>query len=135
MERRVSPVAIYVVIACMAALLNIGAQMASVAVYKGRFYVELSMIVGLATVLPVKYLLEKLFVFSFASRGLFHDARLFTLYTVLGGITTLVFVAVEYLFHLLFAGEAMRYVGAALGLALGHLLKYQLDRRFVFASR
>ena len=40
--------------------------------------------------------------------------------------------SVEYAFHWLFGVDAMRYAGGALGLALGYLVKFRLDRRFVF---
>ncbi len=135
MKAKLRLVSTYVLIAGFAALINIGSQMAVVALYKGPYYIHISIAAGLIVALPVKYVLEKYYVFSFESRDLGHDTRLFAAYTALGASTTLVFLATEYAFHYLFDTDAMRYLGAALGLALGHYLKYHLDKRFVFIDR
>ena len=51
----------------------------------------------------------------------------------MGSVTTIIFWCTEYLFHLIFTADFMRYAGAIVGLSIGYYIKYQLDRRFVFA--
>jgi putative flippase GtrA len=50
----------------------------------------------------------------------------------MGLVTTAIFWATEYAFWLVWGTQLMREVGAVLGLAVGYIAKYQLDRRFVF---
>ena len=122
----------YALIGAFATVVNIGCQAAVVALYQGQHAIVLSMLVGTASGLPIKYCLEKKHVFGFHADNLRHDGRLFTTYAFFGGLTTLVFWATEYAFHVAFGSDAMRYLGAALGLLAGYILRYQLDKRFVF---
>ena len=61
-----------------------------------------------------------------------HDGQIFILYTIMGLLTTAIFWGFELLFHVLFDSREMRYLGGCLGLAIGYLSKYHLDKRFVF---
>lgn len=126
---------LYTAFAALSTVLNIGAQMLSMAVYDGPRAVELSILVGTAAGLPLRYVLEKRFIFAFRSDGLAHDGRLFVLYGFMGVFTTAIFWGVEYAFHLFFRTDAMRYVGGVLGLAIGFYVKYQLDKKYVFVRR
>lgn len=122
----------YTLIALVSSLVNLGCQAAAVTLYRGPWSVPLSVLLGTAAGLPIKYALEKRLVFGFHAANLRHDARLFALYTFFGVFTTFVFWATEWAFHLAFGTEAMRYAGAALGLAVGFALRYQIDKRYVF---
>lgn len=130
---RLSRIAIsYALIAILATAVNIACQAAVVALYQGPAYLQLSVLVGTAAGLPVKYVLEKKCIFSFTADNLAHDTRLFLLYSFLGIFTTALFWGIEYLFHIWFGTDTMRYVGAGVGLSLGYIIKYQLDKRWVF---
>ena len=48
--------------------------------------------------------------------------------------TTVIFWGFEFGFDHLFATKEMRYLGGILGLAIGYLSKYFLDKRYVFRS-
>jgi putative flippase GtrA len=104
-------------------------------VYQGLYAVPLSILVGTAVGLPIKYVLEKRHIFAFESDNLAHDGRLFVLYTVMGVFTTAIFWGVEYAFHRIFGTDVMRYLGGIIGLTLGYVIKYFLDKRFVFVNR
>lgn len=126
---------LYALLAAVATAANIGAQDAFLRVYAGPFHVIASVITGTATGLVVKYLLDKRYVFQFQARDVAHDTRTFALYTVMGLLTTLIFWCFEFGFHALFDGSReMRYLGGALGLAIGYAVKYRLDKRFVFGA-
>lgn len=126
---------LYAVFAAIATAVNIGFQALVIWVYQGPYAVPLSILVGTAAGLPVKYVLEKRHIFGFQSDNLAHDGRLFVLYTFMGVFTTALFWGIEYAFHLIFGTDAMRYLGGVIGLTLGYVIKYHLDKRFVFVSR
>lgn len=122
----------YLAFALAATFVNLGSQMLSIACYKGMYAVPISMIVGTGAGLLLKYILDKRYIFKAETKNLAHDGKLFVLYSGMGLITTAIFWFVEYAFHMIFANDGMRYVGGAIGLAIGYVLKYQLDKRFVF---
>lgn len=125
---------LYTLFAAFSTAINIGAQMLSMWLYKGIYAVEISILVGTAAGLPLRYVLEKRHIFAFESNNLAHDGRLFVLYSFMGVFTTAIFWGVEYAFQLIFATDTMRYIGGVIGLAIGFYVKYQLDKKFVFVS-
>jgi putative flippase GtrA len=125
---------LYVLFAVLSTAINIGSQMISVWAYKGLFYIEISVLVGTAMVLPLRYLLEKRYIFSFKSKSLAHDGKLFFIYSAMGVITTLIFWGMEYTFHLIYDTDFMRYIGGIFGLSIGFYIKYQLDKKYVFVN-
>lgn len=128
-------VVLYILFAGVSTLVNIGSQMISMFLYKGLHAVEISIFVGTLAGLPLRYFLEKRYIFSFESKDIKHDGQLFILYSFMGVFTTLIFWGVEYGFHLIFSTDLMRYVGAIVGLSIGYYIKYQLDKRFVFINK
>ncbi len=126
---------LYAVFAALATAVNIGCQALVIWVYIGPYAVPLSILLGTAAGLPVKYVLEKRHIFSFKSENLAHDSKMFALYSFMGVFTTALFWGVEFAFHDLFGTDAMRYVGGVIGLTLGYAIKYHLDKRFVFVNR
>ena len=80
----------------------------------------------------VKYILDKRWIFFDTSSGLATHGRKFTLYTLMGIVTTLIFWGTETAFWLAWRTDLMREIGAVLGLTTGYVIKYKLDRRFVF---
>ena len=125
----------YTLFAVLSTVINIGSQMLSIWAYKGSYSVEISILVGTAAGLPLRYFLEKRYIFNFKSRNLKHDGKLFVFYSAMGVITTLIFWGTEYAFHLIYDTDFMRYVGGVIGLAVGFYVKYQLDKKYVFVSR
>lgn len=123
---------LYALFAALSILVNIGTQVASMALYRGPWAVPLSMLLGTAVGLVAKYLLDKRWIFAWVARDRSHEARTFGLYTMMGLVTTAVFWGTELGFHWLFGSDAMRYLGGVLGLVAGYALKYQLDKRYVF---
>jgi putative flippase GtrA len=126
--------ALYALLAAIATLVNIGSQAITVAIYHGPYAVPLSVMVGTGVGLLLKYVLDKRYVFRFKSTSAAHDGRLFMLYAVMGLVTTAIFWGVEFGFYSLFGTAQMRYVGGAIGLAIGYVSKYQLDKRYVFVT-
>lgn len=135
MKEGVRIASLYALFAGIAIVVNIGVQALAIWSYRGPYAVPLSVLLGTAAGLPVKYVLEKRHVFGFRSEGLVHDGRMFFLYSFLGVFTTLLFWGIEYAFHVAFRSDAMRYLGGAIGLVCGNVIKYRLDKRYVFIGR
>lgn len=128
----------YTIIAIIATLANIGGQELTlqimVRLWPFEYLITLSIFIGTGVGLVVKYLLDKRYIFEFTADSLGHDARLFVLYTAMGIITTAIFWGVEWSFHAIFQTKEMRYLGAVIGLSIGYIIKYRLDRRYVFRT-
>ncbi|ALG89687.1 MULTISPECIES: GtrA family protein [Actibacterium] len=124
----------YAAFAVLATLANLGAQRAVLGLAGGGTGFALAVAVGTAAGLVVKYLLDKRWIFADRSTGLKAHGRKFTLYTAMGLVTTMIFWGAETAFWLTWKTDAMREAGAVLGLAVGYVVKYNLDRRFVFAD-
>ena len=123
---------VYTLLAVIATAFNIGGQDAVVRLYSGPYAVTLSILVGTAVGLLVKYILDKRYIFRFKAQNASHDAKTFLLYSLMGVVTTVIFWGFEYAFEFLFQTKELRYLGGVIGLAIGYLVKYRLDKRFVF---
>jgi putative flippase GtrA len=105
---------LYTFFAVLSTAINIGSQMLSIWIYKGPLSVEISILVGTAMGLPLRYFLEKRYIFNFTSKNLVHDGKLFVFYSAMGVITTLIFWGTEYAFHVIYDTDFMRYLGGIL---------------------
>lgn len=124
----------YAAFAGFATLINLGTQRL---IFAGgtspvRFFAAI--FVGTLAGLVVKYLLDKTWIFNDASRGLRAHGHKFSLYTVAGLATTAIFWGTETLFWMASHNASIRELGAVIGLTIGYVVKYRLDRRFVFNS-
>lgn len=122
----------YAGFALLATFANLATQ--RLVLLTGNDALRFAVAVGAGTLvgLVVKYLLDKYWIFQDAGQGLRDHGQKFTLYTAMGLITTAIFWGLETAFWLVWRTELMREVGALIGLAIGYVIKFQLDRRFVF---
>ena len=124
----------YAIFALIATAANIGAQDLVIRTYSGAFDILASVVVGTGVGLVVKYILDKRYIFRFRAISVAHDTQTFALYTVMGLATTVIFWGFEFGFHHIFETKEMRYLGGVIGLAIGYLTKYHLDKRYVFRT-
>lgn len=122
----------YTILAVIASLANFAAQDLVTRFYGGPFNIAISVVLGTGVGLIVKYVLDKRYIFRFKARDAAHDGKTFILYTIMGLATTFIFWGFEFGFQAVFATKEMRYLGGALGLAIGYVTKYLLDKRYVF---
>lgn len=123
---------VYIFFAFLATVANIASQEAVILGYNGSLSVQASIIVGTAVGLLVKYFLDKKYIFRFQARSTRHGAKVLVLYISMGLVTTAIFWGFEFGFHLFFASREMRYLGGVVGLSIGYVAKYYLDKRYVF---
>ena len=134
MNDRLRIVVLYALFAVIAIAANLSSQLLMTTLYKGPSAIAISIVVGTLVGLPIKYVLDKNFIFAFTANDIRHDGRLFTLYAFMALVTTAIFWATEWLFELVFHTNAMRLVGGAIGLIVGYLIKYRLDKKYVFVT-
>ncbi|MBF9061354.1 GtrA family protein [Rhodobacterales bacterium HKCCSP123] len=126
----------YAGFAVVATLANLGAQRGVLALgdrsATGSFVA--AVLAGTAVGLVVKYLLDKRWIFYDATTGAAAQGRQFALYTLMGVVTTAIFWVTETAFWLTWGTDLAREIGAVLGLTVGYVTKYLLDRRYVFRA-
>ena len=124
----------YTAFAALATLANLATQRLVLALAEGTQGFALAVGSGTVVGLLLKYILDKHWIFFDSSSGIAVHGRKFTLYTAMGVFTTLIFWGSETAFWLAWKTDLMREVGAVLGLAVGYVIKYNLDRRVVFRT-
>ncbi|MFN4101395.1 MAG: GtrA family protein [Pararhodobacter sp.] len=122
----------YSAFAVLATIVNLGAQRAVLGLGESAGHYIAAVLLGTALGLIVKYALDKRWIFADAESGLRAHSRKFSLYSAMGLVTTAIFWATETAFWLIAGTHEARELGAVLGLAVGYVVKYQLDKRFVF---
>ncbi len=124
----------YSAFAVLAMLANLATQRVVLGFGAGAAVFAAAVAAGTLVGLVVKYALDKRWIFLDTSTGFKAHGRKFTLYTVMGLVTTAIFWGTETAFWLIWGTDLMRELGAVLGLTIGYLVKYNLDRRFVFTD-
>ena len=81
-----------------------------------------------------KYILDKKYIFYYKVESRKKELYKFSLYSLMGIITTIIFWGIEFLFEIIFPFEEAKYIGALVGLSIGYTTKYFLDKRFVFVK-
>lgn len=124
----------YAGFAVVAVLVNLATQRAVLAMGWSQEGVGLALAIAAGTItgLVVKYALDKRWIFYDQTSGVSAQSRQFALYTTMGLVTTAIFWGTETLFWAIWRTDLMREAGAVLGLTVGYVTKYQLDKRFVF---
>ncbi|KIC45519.1 polysaccharide biosynthesis protein GtrA [Ruegeria sp. ANG-S4] len=124
----------YAAFAVIASLANLGVQ--RLVLTQGTDGKTFALAVGAGTFvgLFIKYLLDKRWIFYDFGSGARAHSQKFSFYTAMGLITTAIFWGAETVFWLVWQTDIMRELGAVLGLSIGYVVKYNLDRRFVFTD-
>ncbi|WP_372674938.1 GtrA family protein [Aquicoccus sp.] len=124
----------YAAFAVIATVANLAAQ--RLVLQLGDTGGHFALAVGAGTIvgLVTKYLLDKRWIFLDVETGVKSHGRKFSLYTAMGVVTTAIFWGTETAFWLIWQTDLMRELGAVLGLSVGYVVKYNLDRRFVFTD-
>lgn len=89
---------------------------------------------GTVVRLFIKYLLDKRCIFYDRGSGFKDHGQKVSVYSAMGLLTTAIFWGTETLFLWIWQTDLLREVGAVVGLSIGYLVKYNLDRRYVFTD-
>ncbi len=124
----------YTAFAVIATIANLGVQ--RLVLTQGDDGMTFALAVGAGTLggLVIKYALDKRWIFYDLDTGVKAHGQKFSLYTAMGLITTAIFWGAETAFWLIWRTDVMRELGAIIGLSIGYVVKYNLDRRFVFTT-
>ena len=127
----------YTAFAVVAVLVNLATQRAVLAWPWQSEGMGLAMAIAAGTItgLLVKYVLDKRWIFYDDTAGAQAQSKQFALYSAMGLVTTAIFWGTETMFWAIWRTDLMRELGAVIGLTIGYVAKYQLDKRFVFAPR
>jgi len=124
----------YAFFAVLATLANLATQ--RLVLWLGDSSTLFALAVGAGTLvgLVLKYVLDKRWIFEDMSVGAKAHGKKFSLYSAMGIVTTAIFWSTETAFWLVWQTDMMRELGAVIGLSIGYVAKYNLDRRFVFTD-
>lgn len=122
----------YTGFAVVAVIVNLAVQRIVLLGGESGVWFTLAMGAGTLAGLVVKYILDKRWIFFDRTAGAAAQGKQFGLYSLMGVATTVIFWATETTFWLIWGTDFAREAGAVIGLTIGYVTKYQLDRRFVF---
>ncbi|QSZ40922.1 GtrA family protein [Sulfurimonas aquatica] len=122
----------YTIFAIISTLFNLLFQYLSFLVYSNIAALYVAMFMGTMAGLIAKYILDKKYIFFYETKSKRDNGTKFVLYSLMGVFTTLIFWGFEIGFDYLFMDENAKYLGAVIGLGIGYIIKYNLDKKFVF---
>lgn len=125
----------YSIFAGVSTLFNLLFQYIAFLFYAGFGSLYAAMFIGTLAGLVAKYILDKKFIFYHTPKDKKDDAKKFGLYSLMGVFTTIIFWGTEIGFDTLFHNANAKYIGAVVGLSIGYVIKYFLDKKFVFIHR
>lgn len=121
----------YVVAAVVSVAANLLSQEVTVRVSPAS-PLMVSIFVGTLVGFFIKYMIDKIWTFRERYTTPLGEAQRITLSGLFSVLTTLIFWAFELGFYAIWQTDFAKYTGAVLGLGLGYVLKFWLDRRHVF---
>jgi len=122
----------YVLFAIISTIVNLSFQYFSFFAYSGFMALYIAMFNGTLAGLILKYILDKKYIFFHTPKSKKDDGKKFLLYSLMGLFTTFIFWGFEIGFDYFFSDENAKYIGAVIGLSIGYIVKYNLDKKFVF---
>ncbi len=122
----------YAIFALFSIFVNLLSQFTTLLFYSGFLSLYLAMSMGTFAGLLVKYILDKKYIFFYTTKNRKDDGKKFFLYSLMGVFTTLIFWGFEIGFDLCLETPNAKYIGAVVGLSVGYVIKYFLDKKFVF---
>ena len=123
---------LFVLFALVSTLFNLLTQRVILSFKTTNLFFIIAILSGTIVGLIIKFFLDKSFIFFDKKNDISHLTKKFGLYTFMGIFSTLIFWGTEAFFWIIWRQENMRELGAILGLTIGYIIKYKLDKRFVF---
>ena len=114
---------------------NLLFQYFSFLLYSDFASLYIAMFFGTLAGLVAKYILDKKYIFYHTPKNKTDDTRKFLLYSFMGIFTTAIFWGTEITFNALSQSPYAKYLGAVIGLSIGYIIKYFLDKKYVFIHK
>jgi putative flippase GtrA len=125
----------YILFALISTMVNIVFQWFSFLIYDGFLALYIAMFLGTLAGLVLKYILDKKYIFFHTTKSKQDNRKKFILYSMMGIFTTLIFWSFEISFEYIFEYQNAKYYGGILGLTIGYIIKYFLDKKYVFINK
>ncbi len=125
----------YTLFAVISTLFNLLFQYLSFLVYDDFASLYVAMFFGTLAGLVAKYILDKKYIFYHTPTDKKDDAKKFALYSFMGVFTTIIFWGTEIAFDTFSEDPNAKYLGAVIGLSIGYIIKYFLDKKYVFIHK
>ena len=133
--RKTRKLFLYFFFAAVSTIFNLLTQRMILSFNKTNLFFFIAISFGTLVGLTIKFFLDKSFIFFDKGQGLQHLIKKFGLYTSMGIYSTIIFWGTESIFWLIWRKENMREIGAILGLTIGYIIKYKLDKQYVFKKK
>ena len=128
----INKIFLYTFFAIIATFSNLITQRFIISFSQSNLFFLIAIFCGTLVGLFIKFFLDKKWIFFDKTSGLILQSRKFSKYSLMGILPTLIFWSTETIFWFLWNTENMREIGASIGLSIGYIIKYKLDKRFVF---
>tara|TARA_Y100000991_G_C21845228_1_gene294147 strand:- start:270 stop:674 length:405 start_codon:yes stop_codon:yes gene_type:complete len=123
---------LYILFAFFATFFNLLTQRLILSFNNSNLFFYIALISGTLVGLIIKFFLDKIYIFFDKKKDFFYVVEKFRFYTIMGIFSTVIFWGTESIFWIIWKKENMRELGAIFGLTIGYILKYRLDKRYVF---
>lgn len=126
-------IVLYFIFAIISIILNISIQELFF-IFIGRESQVLAIAMVIATIVSFvfKYFMDKFYVFNSKSETKKEEVKKVFLYGFFSVFTTLIYMVVEFAFHISFSFQHKEELGAMLGLTIGYIVKYIIDKKITF---
>ncbi len=123
---------LYILFAIISSLFNLLIQRIILSFSKSDLFFVSAIILGTFAGLIIKFFLDKSYIFVDKKNEILYVGKKFRLYSLMGIFSTIIFWGTESIFWIIWRQENMREIGAIFGLTLGYIIKYRLDKKYVF---
>ena len=123
---------LFICFALVSTLFNLATQRLILSIDETNFYFFIAILSGTIVGLVIKFFLDKNYIFSNKKNNISYLSKKFSLYSLMGTFSTIIFWGTESIFWIIWRQETMRELGALLGLTIGYIIKYKLDKKYVF---
>ena len=130
--RKSKKIFLYTLFAIISSIFNLLSQRIILSINNTNLFFFIAIIFGTIVGLIIKFFLDKSFIFFDKNKNFLSVGKKFGLYTFMGIFSTIIFWGTESIFWIIWREENMRELGAILGLLTGYILKYRLDKKYVF---
>ena len=124
----------YSLFALISTMINMLSQYIVFQLFSFEYLIYFALFVGTLAGLITKYILDKNYIFYHQTQTHKENGKKFFLYSFMGVFTTIIFWGFELGFDALFESDIAKYLGGILGLTIGYVVKYNLDKKYVFIS-